>query len=214
MISPKSAESLELDSTAKSSVPSVIVDIPQTYSSLVNEIAGLHDQVQEQNVGVADLHRRINALDMGRRTSFKVRDGMQPLLDALANDCGMSWNDVARLVGVSPQSVRKWRKGEQATWENRLAVAQLATFLDVVSQLGIRDPAQWLEVPIVAGYPITGMDLYEAGMVNLLLEWADRRIDGPERVLDQFDSGWREKYRTSYETFEAGDGHLSIRHRA
>jgi hypothetical protein len=214
MISPKSAESLELDSTAKSSVPSVIVDIPQTYSSLVNEVAGLHDRVQEQNVGVADLHRRINALDLDRRTSFKVREGMQPLLDTLADDSGMSWNDVARLVGVSPQSVRKWRKGEQATWENRVAVAQVAAFLDVLSQLGIGDPAQWLEVPIVGNYPITGMDLYAAGKINLLLEWADRRIDSPERVLDQFDSGWREKYRTSYETFEAGDGNLSIRHRA
>jgi transcriptional regulator with XRE-family HTH domain len=213
MISPKSAESVEVDSTAKSSVPSVIVEIPHTFTSLVNEVAGLRDQVQEQNIGVADLYRRINAFDLDRRTAFKVREGIQPLLDGLAIDRGMSWNDIARLVHVSPQSVRKWRKGEQATGDNRLGVAKLAAFLDVLSELGIGDAAQWLEVPIVEGYPVTGFDLYAAGKIDLLLEWADRRIDSPERLLDQFDGAWREKYRTMYETFKAGDGNLSIRRR-
>jgi hypothetical protein len=213
VISPKSAESVEMDSTAKSSVPSVIVEIPHTFTSLVNEVAGLRDEVQEQNVGVADLYRRINAFDLERRTAFKVREGIQSLLDGLAINCGMAWNDIARLVGVSQQSVRKWRKGEPATGDNRLAVAKLAAFLDVLSELGIGDAAQWLEVPISAGYPITGLDLYAAGKIDLLLEWADRRIDSPERLLDQFDDEWREKYRTDYEIFEAGDGNLSIRRR-
>src|ERR1700682_5171817 len=104
MISPKSAESVGVDSTAKSSVPSVIVEIPHTFTSLVNEVAGLRDQGQEQNIGVAGLNRRIKDFDLDRRTAFKVREGIQPLLDSLAIDRGMSWNDIARLVGVSPQS--------------------------------------------------------------------------------------------------------------
>src|SRR5207245_3987468 len=150
---------------------------------------------------VAELYRRVNASDLDWITGFKVHEAVSGLLDALADHYGMSWSHSAELVGVSAQAVRKWRKGEPATGENRLNVARVAAFMDLLTEMHIADPSQWLEVPLVPGYSITGLSLYRAGKVDLLLEWADKRIDTPERVLDLFDSIWRQKYGSSYETF-------------
>jgi DNA-binding transcriptional regulator YiaG len=213
MIAPESVEPQQIDTTATSSVTEVLVPIPQTLTFLVRQVSDLRDRVQETSSEVADLNRRVNATDLDRRTHFKVREGVPILLDEIASEAGMSWNDLARSVGVSPQAVRKWRQGEPATGENRLALARLAAFIDLLSELGIGDPAVWLEVPLISGYSIRGLDLYAAGKIDLLLEWANMRIDSPERLLELFDSKWRDKYHTSHETFKAGDGNLSIRRR-
>ena len=213
MISPESVEPQRIDATATSSVTEVVVAIPQTLTFLVRKVADLRDRVQETNSEVADLHRKVNATDLERRTHFKVREGVAALLDQLSLESGMSWNDVARSIGVSAQAVRNWRKGEPATGDNRLALARLAAFIDLLSELGIGDPAVWLEVPILSGYSIRGLDLYAADKIDLLLEWANMRIETPEELLDMFDPKWRETYRANHETFRAGDGNLSIRRR-
>lgn len=212
MISPESAEPQEVDTTATSAVRE-IVPIPQTMTSLVRRVAGLRDLVQATSADVTELHRKVNASDLDRRTAFKVREGVVPLLNGLAVRRGMSWSDIAFALGVSVQAVRKWRKGEAATGENRLALAKLAAFVDLLSELGIDDPVSWLEVPLVPGYALRGLDLYAAGKVELLLEWADMRIESAERLLDLFDRDWRTKHKLAYETFEAPDGNLSIRRR-
>ena len=213
MISRTSAEPEAVDTTSTSSVTEVVVPIPQTMTSLVSQVKGLRDRVQATNQDVAELHRRVNAHDLERRTHFKVREDTRQLLDRLAIHYGMSWNQIAQLVGVSPQAVRKWRKGEVATGENRLGVARVAALLDILSDLRIANPAQWLEVPLVPGYTVTSLDIVAARKVDLLLEWADLRIETPERLLDVFDRNWREKYESKYETFVAGDGNLSLRRR-
>ncbi len=213
MISPTSAEPEDVDATSTSSVKEVIVPIPQTMTSLVKEVKVLRDQVQATNQDVADLHRRVNAHDLDRRTHFKVRTEMRDLLDLVAVHYGMSWNQIAQLVGVSAQAVRKWRKGELATGENRFAVARLVALLDLLVELRIANPVQWLEVPLVAGYSVTAFDILAARKLDLVLEWADMRIDSPERLLDLFELKWRERYKTEYETFIAGDNNLSLRRR-
>jgi transcriptional regulator with XRE-family HTH domain len=213
MISRASVEPEDVDTTATSSVKEVVVPIPQTMTTLVKQVKGLRDRVQATSEDVADLHRRVNAHDLDRRTHFKVRTDMRELLDVVAVHYGMSWNQIAQLVGVSPQAVRKWRKGEPATPENRFAVARLASLLDLLVELRIANPAQWLEVPLVSGYTVTALNILAARKVDLVIEWADLRIDSPERLLDQFDSRWREKYKSEYETFVAGDDNLSLRRR-
>jgi hypothetical protein len=212
VISP-AIEPQHIDKTATSSVQENVVPIPQTMASVVRQVVELRDLADATQNEVAELHRRINVSDLERRTTFKVREGVAALLDVLADQYGMSWNHIAALAGVSPQSVLKWRKGEPATGPNRLKVARLGAFLDLLSEMGIVDPSQWLEVPIVPGYSVNAIDFYVADKIDLLLEWADMRIDKPERVLDLFDADWREKYGSNYETFSAADGKLSIRHR-
>ncbi len=206
-------EPQQMDKTATSSVQENVVPIPQTMASVVRQVVELRDLVDATQNEVAELHRRVNVSDLERRATFKVREGVPALLDVLANQYGMSWNHIAALAGVSPQSVLKWRKGEPATGPNRLKVARLGAFLDLLSEMGIADPSQWLEVPIVPGYSVNAIDLYVAGKIDLLLEWANMRIESPERVLDLYDSKWRERYASDYETFEAPDGSLSIRRR-
>lgn len=214
MISSKSAEPNPVDTTSTSSVHEKIVAIPQTMASAVREVVELRNRAEATNSAVADLYRRVNASDLERRTAFKVHEGVSVLLDELADHYGMSWSHIADLVGVSSQAVRKWRKGEPATGENRFNVARISAFMNLLTEMHIADPSQWLEVPLVHGYAVTGLLLYRAGRVDLLLEWADKRIDTPERVLDLFDARWREKYGSGYETFRAADDNLSIRRRS
>jgi len=211
MISPE-PEQKEVDTTATSSVRH-IVPMPQTMTSMVREVAGLRDQVEATNAKVTELDRQINASDLDRRTHFKVREGVIPILEQLATERGMSWSVIALTLGVSVQAVRKWRKGAPATGENRMALAKLAAFVDLLGELRIDDPVSWLEVPLVPGYALRGLDLYAAGKIELLLEWAGMRIDSAEHLLDSVDPDWRTKHRLAYETFEAPDGNLSIRRR-
>ncbi len=182
-------------------------------ATVIRLVVELRDRVDATQNQVAELHRRVNVSDLERRTNFKVREGVGAILEVLADHYGMSWNHIAALAGVSPQSVLKWRKGEAATGANRLNVARLGAFMDLLSEIRINDPSQWLEVPIVPGYSVNAIDLYIAGKIDLLLEWANMRIESPERVLDLYDSKWRERYASDYETFEASDGNLSIRRR-
>jgi DNA-binding transcriptional regulator YiaG len=213
VISSASAQQKHIDTTSTSSVQEKVVAIPQTMSSALRAVVELRDLAEKTNTAVADLYRRVNLSDLERRTGFKVHEAVPALIDALADHYGMSWSHIAELVGVSAQAVRKWRKGEQATGGNRRSVARLAALMDLLTEMHIADPSQWLEVPLVPGYPITGLQLYRAGRVDLLLEWADKRIDKPEYVLDLFEPEWRDKYGSDYETFQAADGNLSIRRR-
>jgi len=214
MISPEAVEPKEVTATQSSAANVVMVPIPQTLSSLKGQVADLRDRVKETNAHVEALDHQINARDLERRSHFKVREDMPALLEQLSRQWGMAWNDIALCVGVSGQAVRKWRKGEPASGPNRLSVATLAAFVGVLSELAIKDPASWLEVPIVSGYPIRGLDLYAAGRLDLLLEWANMRIPDGSTLLTAFDPDWRTTYHREYETFVAGDGNLSIRGRA
>jgi transcriptional regulator with XRE-family HTH domain len=211
MISPESVEPQEVDATATSSV-APLVEIPQTRTSLVKRVAGLRDRIQLTSSDAQNLHREINESDLDRRTGFKVRAGIPVLLAEVARQRGMSWSDLAEMVGVSVQAVRKWRRGEPAAGEHRLALARLAAFIELLSEMSIDDPVGWMEVPLKPGFGVRGLDLYAAGRIDLLLEWAEMRID-VDRLLDSFALGWRETYKLEYETFEAADGQLSIRRR-
>jgi hypothetical protein len=45
----------------------------------------------------------------------------------------------------------------------------------------------------------------------LLLDWASGHEKVPERILDQTEPGWSERYATDFEVFEANDGELALR---
>ncbi len=108
--------------------------------------------------------------------------------------------------------MRKWRRGESPTGENRLAVARLAALVDLLEQVPIQDPASWLEMPVVDGYKPRNLDLYRAGHADVLLDLAGLRMT-PEAALDETEPTWRVSLLREHEVFEAEDGQLSIRHR-
>ncbi|MCA2302725.1 hypothetical protein JF770_04075 [Mycobacterium intracellulare] len=126
-------------------------------------------------------------------------------------DLGFSWRDIARMVGVSVAAIQKWRKGEKVTGPNRHKLASLLAACDfIISHLLAEDVAQWFETPIIDGAPITPIDIWSEGNYLVLFEYATQHMT-PEQAMNEFRPDWRERFRSSWETFEAGDGNLSIR---
>ena len=60
------------------------------------------------------------------------------------------------------------------------------------------------------GAPLTKIDLAIAGRYQDIADLAGLQVSG-EQVLDEWHPGWRDRYRSEFEVFEATDGGLSIR---
>lgn len=176
---------------------------------LRSEVDALGGQVQE-------LHSEVRERDLADRSFEKARKSVAMLLEELAGERGMSWTDIAEVVGVSVAAVRKWRKGGDASPDSRMKLAQIAALLDLLEEKGvISDPASWLEMEfsLGAGYFLRPLDLYLDGHVNELLELADERTDGAAQVLDRVRPNWRES-RSPFEVVPDEDGQRSIRRRS
>jgi transcriptional regulator with XRE-family HTH domain len=181
---------------------------------LHQETAPLVDRAANLQDAVADLHADAKAKDLAARTSVKARKSVSGLLAELGQERGMSWSDIAAWAGVSVSAVRKWRKGEAATPENRNRLAKIAALLDWLAEYMIEDPAQWLEIEFAlpAGYNIRPLDLLLEGQVDKLLDIAAERKT-PEQVLDELEPEWRDSRRSDFEVILAADGDRAIRAR-
>lgn len=192
------------------------VEVPQsptsTIASITSRYGMLRDETSVLDHDVGDGHRAAQLQTLELVARDKARENVTTLLDELSKHRGMGWSDIARLVGVSVQALRKWRQKEPATGENRLAVARLAALLDLLEDVPVRDPASWLEIPVVQGYGLRNLDLYRRERPDLLFDLAHLRIT-PEQALDELDQAWRADHRLENEVFEADDGQLSIRQR-
>lgn len=186
------------------------VSVPVTPTGrLTIYTANLRDKVELLSTDVSGIHQQLQRYDLDERAQLKARKSVQSLLEELAIDRGMSWSNIARLIGVSVGAIRKWRKDGAATGENRLALGLLSAFLDLLDDFAVEDPAGWLEVPLISGYTVTALDLYREGKVVSLLDYAGHRTTAIQ-LLDEYDPDWREKYRTDFTVFEAADGNLAI----
>ncbi|MGA7136022.1 MAG: transcriptional regulator [Mycobacterium sp.] len=174
--------------------------------SIVNEYRGYH-------VDALDHRRDMNSIDLDRQTSLHAKQASNQALNRLSDE-GFAWRDIARVLRVTVPAITKWRKGAGVSGQNRLAIARLSALLDMLADRSISEPASWLEMPLLDGVALTGLDLLVAGRYDLVLELAgahpgDRTA---ESVLDEFDSGWRATFvDTKFESFIADDGAVSIR---
>ena len=111
---------------------------------------------------------------------------------------------------MSPTAVRKWRRGETIGPSSRRSLARAATFLQMLDEhsLPITEVGTWLEMPLSDESTLTAVDIYAGGRVELLLDFAARRL-GAHAVLDAFDANWRERHladmRFAVEVAEDGD---------
>lgn len=163
---------------------------------------------------IHELHGEVREQEMADRTREKAAKSVADLLEELAGDRGMSWSDIAEVVGVSVSAIRKWRKGGDASPGSRLNLARIAALLDVLEEKApIADPAGWMEMdlPLAAGYFIRPLDLYLEGHIDALLDLAERRQEAVQ-VLDRVRPNWRES-RSDFEAFRDADGERSIRRR-
>ncbi len=184
---------------------------PATAQQLIPRVSNLRVRADAVNSTAAFLHHEVYSLHLGERTAALEHKSVQSLIESLA-DKGLAWSDMASMLGVSVPAIRKWRQGEGATPANRNAVAQLAALLDVLdTQLMIEDPAAWLEIPL-AGTRTTLADIYVAGRLDLILDYAIGWLRPADKLLDAFAPGWRAtEAKKEFETFVAGDGQLGIR---
>ncbi|MDQ6840194.1 MAG: helix-turn-helix domain-containing protein [Actinomycetota bacterium] len=149
-------------------------------------------------------------IQLDTRTARLVKQHPSELLDQLS-ELGFAWRDVARMVGVSVPALRRWRGGELPNGENRRAIAQLLAFAHIIRDDHlVFEPASWMEVPIIGAAPITPVDLYAAGHLDVVFDLAAEQCS-PEEALDATNPGWRETYRSDWEVGMAEDGQPYIR---
>jgi hypothetical protein len=127
------------------------------------------------------------------------------MLEELA-DMGFGWRDIARMVGVSVPSLRKWRSGDMPTGENRRSIAQLLAFVQIIRDDHlVFGPATWMEVPITTDAPLTGIDLYSGGHLDAVFDLATHNCT-PGQALDAAVPDWRERFRSDWEVELGDDG--------
>lgn len=174
----------------------------------------LRTQVDMLGGEIQELQGAVRENDLADRALEKSKKSVASLLDELAADRGMSWSDIAEVVGVSVSAIRKWRKGGAASPDSRSKLARIAALLGVLEEKGIiADPASWMEMEFTLepGYFIRPMDLYLEGHVTELIELAEQR-QTTAQVLDRVRPNWRQS-RSDFEVVLDIDGERTIRRR-
>jgi transcriptional regulator with XRE-family HTH domain len=207
------------DQTRTSVKTANVTEFPltRTTDDVLTEAGHLRSRVRLLQDDTNDLADRIETTqrsaleaELEERTTLEARQSVQDMLSELAN-AGLAWRDIARLVGVSVPAVRKWRQGESATGMNRRALAKLLAFVHLLAeQHMVSDVPSWLEMPLHPEAPITGLDLYEAGRLDLLYDRAGLHLTD-EGALDLYEPEWRSLYISDFEIFTAEDGERGIR---
>jgi transcriptional regulator with XRE-family HTH domain len=150
------------------------------------------------------------ASQLDARASQVVKQDPRALLGELS-DMGFASRDIARMLGVSVEALRDWRKGDRPSQESRRLIARLLSVIQILrDDHAVSDPAAWMEVPIVRGTPVTAVDLYKIGHVEIIFGLAAANIS-PDGALDAARPDWRERYRSDWEVATAGAGERFIR---
>jgi hypothetical protein len=177
----------------------MITELPQApataYDGLVRQVGEVRDEVRITGQDADGLHEQIQGRALDSRTAAVAQRESADLLDDLSTEWGLSWTLTAKLLKVSQTSVRKWRRNESLTPENRRGVARLVAFLEMLRSdyPAICDQASWLEIRISEESTLTPADLYEMGRCELLFDLAGLCC-APHEVLYAVDPQWRDRY--------------------
>lgn len=118
------------------------------------------------------------------------RRALVDLLDRLNSHFGIGWNEIAKVAGISRQSVTKWRNG-QASPDNRRfgTLCKLVAFADLIEGRG-GDPAHWLKMRLQAADEneshLSISDVLSTGNFRLALRHFDRDISDHELLKEVF----------------------------
>lgn len=207
----KSWQTADNETDGASIEPPPPISATQTVAAVLTEDIGyMRSQVRGLSEDTNELHQRSHYVEWNARTNDRGRAGVVDMLAELA-DFGFAWRDIAKLVGVSVPAIQKWRKGERTTGPNRHKIASVLAACDLIMEHhGVQEIASWFEMPLLAGVPVTPLDLWHAERSDLVFECASGHED-PAQMLTEFDPGWRDRYRSDFEAFRAADGNLSIR---
>lgn len=182
-------------------------------AALVADTAELRDASTATTSQAMELHHTAEELHLAQLTRQLESAEPVDLLDALADELLFPWSLLARVVGVSPTAVRKWRRGETVSPAHH---HRLAEFLAFCRTLRHRDPRiddipRWLEMPVDARTDVSRLDVFIAGSRTEVLDLASGRRTG-ENLLDETTPGWRERAASArrFDVIVHEDGTTSI----
>lgn len=180
---------------------------------ILNRASALRDRAGNLKNEVDDTHHEARARRLDELTSMIARQDPHEVLTELSHRFGLSWSTLARLMTVSPTAVRKWRKGDSISSDNRRALSRLRAFLEMLTQNAspLDDVGSWLEVKISDDATVTPVDLYTGDRIDLILDLASARVS-PHEVLGAFDPEWRSRYASdaNFKIVRASDGAPAI----
>ncbi len=175
-------------------------------AALTDAYGGLTGSVRLLSTDVEEGRRGIRSLDLDHRTTLKAMLSTGRLLEELSTDRGLMWSEIAKLCEVNVSTVRKWRAGDSISSDGQRALARLAAFLDLLSEVGpIDEPASWLNMWLVDHLTVNAADIYIAGQADDLLEHAQGHL-GLEELLDRWNSNWRDMDRSDWIIVVGPDG--------
>jgi DNA-binding transcriptional regulator YiaG len=184
---------------------------------LLNRVSALRDRTHDLDTGARTLHNDVRMYELDERTTATALRNPASLLRQLSHEYALSWAAIARLAGVTPTAVRKWRRGETVSADNRRSIARAVTFLEMLTENAgpLEDLGSWLEMPLSDVATITPLDLYVGGQFVALLDHVGGHLKA-HPMLDQFDPAWREDYGrdSAFDVVQADDGQLSITERS
>lgn len=206
--------------TRSPSVPTEATETTRTISDLVDEVGSINSRAHLLQSDASDVHQRTKQLHQEtlerllRENASTAANRSAVELSEQLSDYGFAWRHIADLVGVSIPALRKWRQGEAVSPPNKMALATLVAFCELLVDRGlITDPASWLERPLMVGTSISGLDLYAEGRMDLLFPLALHHDSDPKTTLDEFRPGWQERQDSDLEVFVDDDGRPSLRER-
>jgi hypothetical protein len=160
---------------------------------LVAGTAELRRDVDDLHGRARGLHRDSQETQLSLLTHQLNLTAPQALLDELADE-GVAWALVARIVGVTPAAVRKWRRGETVTPTYNRELAEFVAFCRLLRERNplLDDVDQWLDTPAASQADVTHANLYIDGHRAELLNIASSDTTG-DAILDEHDPGWRDR---------------------
>lgn len=188
--------------TATQVQPDAYRDLAAATGDLAVRAAELTDHYDQGANDAQELHAEALQQALTAVTMELELESLAGLLDELSGRFGFSWSTLARCLRVTPTAVRKWRRGDEPSAENKQRVAHALAFARKLQEIDARltDVGYWLEAPMSAETTLTRADLYRAGAGVDLLRMARSGVRaapdnlGPEQVLDAHVPGWRRSH--------------------
>ncbi len=161
---------------------------------------------ESREVALADIRGRLDKA----RAAYAQRSP-RDVATELNAELGVGQLLTARAVGVTPTAVRKWRRGDPARPEHRDRLSQLAALCRLLMEVGLYDPAGWIDIPISSESTLTPLDLFAVKRADLVVLLASGLSD-PRETLDAFDPSWRSNFAPDrdYEVVTLADGSRSV----
>lgn len=116
----------------------------------------------------------------------------QELLKTLSQEWGYSWSQIGQIMGVSVHTIRVWKNTESGTKRIEERLRHLVYFSKYLYKLG-HSPASWMSTPLLEGYVVCPIHLYNLKGAEVLIDLADGSLKA-EDALDLVMPNWREQY--------------------